>query len=164
MRNRQTYLTKNSKNLTKYSKISESRKRSIFGSDPPRHSKENVKDLDMEFWNNFEEYLIKSYRKSSVRCRLIYAKQYCQVITRENAQPLFGLSNDKRLQVMKSLAILSKYLGCYDRWKRIKERYQLKWSNDDSIQVFQNLTNQESNYSSMLKWLQISCSQIPTHY
>ena len=78
--------------------------------------------------------------------------------------PLFALSNDKRLQVMKSLAILSKYLGCYDRWKAIKERYQLKWSADDSIQVFQNLTNQEINYSSMLKWLQITCSQIPKHY
>jgi Archaeal phage integrase len=65
---------------------------------------------------------------------------------------------------MKSLAILSKYLGCYHRWKTIKERYQLKWSNDDSIQVFQNLTNQENNYSSMLKWIKDVCKQLPAHY
>ncbi len=65
---------------------------------------------------------------------------------------------------MKSLAILSKYLGCYDRWKIIKERYQLKWSNEDSIQVFQNLTNQENNYSSMIKWVKDVCKQLPAHY
>ena len=65
---------------------------------------------------------------------------------------------------MKSLSILSKYLGCYDTWKEIKERYHLKWSNDDSIQVFQNLTNQENNYSSMLKWIKETCYQSPAHY
>ena len=65
---------------------------------------------------------------------------------------------------MKSLAILSKYIGCYDKWKQIKERYQLKWSNNDSIQFFQNLTNQENNYSSMLKWVKNTCKQIPEHY
>jgi len=119
----------------------------------------------MEFWNNFEEYLVKSYRKSSVRFRLLYAKQYQHVILEGNAQSLLVLPYNKRLQVMKSLAILSKYLGCYDSWKAIKERYQLKWSNDDSLHVFQNLTNQENSYSSMLKWLKNTCSQIPkSHY
>jgi len=95
---------------------------------------------------------------------MLYAKKYFTVIKEENAQSFLYLSNDKRLQIMKSLAILSKYLGCYDRWKAIKERYQLKWSSDDSIQVFQNLTNQGNNYSSMLKWLKNTCSQIPKHY
>ena len=33
---------------------------------------------------------------------------------------------------MKSLAILSKFMGCYDNWKNIKERYQLKWSNGNN--------------------------------
>ena len=65
---------------------------------------------------------------------------------------------------MKSLAILSKYLGCYDTWKRIKERYQLKWSADDSIQVFQNLTNQQNNYNSMIKWIKNIRSQISQKY
>ena len=42
---------------------------------------------------------------------------------------------------MKALAALSKYLGCYDLWKDIIERYQLKWSNEDAVQVFQNMTD-----------------------
>jgi hypothetical protein len=127
-------------------------------------TKNNVNDLNMGVWNDFEEYLKKSYRKSSIRCRLLYAKKYYPVILEENAQSLLSLSLNKRLQVMKSLAILSKYLGCYDRWKAIKEKYQLKWSTDDSIQILQNLTNQENNYSSMLKWVKDVCKQLPKHY
>ena len=125
---------------------------------------ETAYNNDVEFWDNFEEYLVKSYRKSSIPCRLLYAKQYYHVITEENSRDLLGLPHNKKLEVMKSLAILSKYLGCYDKWKAIKERYQLKWSNDDSIQVFQNLTNQKNHYSSMLKWVKDVCKHIPKHY
>jgi hypothetical protein len=46
---------------------------------------------------------------------------------------------------MKALATLSKYLGCYDRWKDIKERYQLKWSNGDSFETFNMFMNGEQN-------------------
>jgi intergrase/recombinase len=140
-----------------------------LSSDKIYQDKSNTEyDLGIEFWNDFEEHLVKSYRKSSVRCsvrcRLLYAKKYFTVLKIENAQSILVLPNDKRFQVMKSLAILSKYMGCYDKWKEIKERYQLKWSDDDSIQVFQNLTNQESNYSSMLKWIKKICYQLPSHY
>ena len=115
-------------------------------------------------WNKFEEFLENSYSKNSIKTRMLYAKKYSTILVDCNAQELLTLSNDKRLQVMKSLAILSKYLGCYDRWKQIKEKYQLKWSNDDSLQIFQNLTNQENNYSSMLKWLKDVCKQLPKQY
>jgi len=120
--------------------------------------------FDNDFWIKFEEYLVKNYRKSSVRCRLLYAKKYLTVLTEENAQSILVLPINKKLQVMKSLAILSKFLGCYDRWKQIKERYQLKWTDNSSLQVFQNITNEESNYTSMLKWLKDICSQIPSSY
>ena len=36
---------------------------------------------------------------------------------------------------MKALAALSKYLGCYNKWRDIKEGYQLKWSNGDSLET-----------------------------
>jgi hypothetical protein len=99
-----------------------------------------------------------------VKSRFLYAKQYHRVLVEGNAQSIVVLSNDKRLQVMKSLSVFSKFMGCYDKWKDIKERYQLKWSNADSLQVFQNLSHQENNYSSMLKWLKDTCLILPSHY
>ena len=37
-------------------------------------TRETIDNFDYEFWNNFQEYLVKSYRKNSVRCKLLYAK------------------------------------------------------------------------------------------
>jgi hypothetical protein len=55
-----------------------------------------------------------------------------------NATDIQTFSNDKRLQVMKSLSVLSKFMECYDNWKEIKDRYQLKWSNENSVDTFKN--------------------------
>ena len=58
-----------------------------------------------------------------------------------------------------------KNLGCYDSWKTIKERYQLKWSTDSSFQVFQNITHKSSKELQFLvKIVKDACSQIPTSY
>ena len=115
--------------------------------------RETVCSFDNEFWNNFEEYLVKSYRKSSVRCRLLYAKKYSTILIDSNAQELLTLSNDKRKQVMKSLAILSKFMGCYDNWKNVKDRYQLKWSNENSVDTFKKIINEGNSFDNLLEWL-----------
>jgi intergrase/recombinase len=65
---------------------------------------------------------------------------------------------------MKALATLSKYLGCYDKWKDIKERYQLKWSDVDSLQTFDVFTNCEQNHTSMIEWLKNCCSKLSSSY
>jgi len=85
-------------------------------------------------------------------------------LTEANAQELLTLSNDRRIHVMKALVALSKYLGCYDLWKDIVERFQLKWSNEDAVQVFKNITNVEHDFSSMVKWLKNAYSKLPQSY
>jgi len=100
-----------------------------------------------EFWVKFQEYLLNIYNRHTAKVRLLYSKKYYHILTEANAQELLTLSNDKRIHAMKALAALSKYLGCYDLWKDIIERYQLKWSNEDAIQVFQNITNTDHDFS-----------------
>jgi hypothetical protein len=55
-------------------------------------------------------------------------------------------------------------LGCYDLWKSIIERHQLKWSNEDAVQVFQNITNADHDFSSMVKWLKDALTKLPQSY
>jgi hypothetical protein len=52
----------------------------------------------------------------------------------------------------------------YNTWKEIKERYQLKWTSPDGLEVFQSIFNNEKNYSSMLSWLKNAIAQIPKPY
>jgi len=74
------------------------------------------------------------------------------------------MTNDKRIHAMKSLASLSKYLGCYDKWTSIRHNYQLKWSNGDSLHVFNKIFNDKQNYNSMVNWLKNSIKRLPTSY
>jgi intergrase/recombinase len=119
-----------------------------------------------EFWAGFEEYLLKSHNKHTAKTRILYSKKFYKILTEEvNAQHLLMLPNQKRIHVMKALATLSKYIGCYDKWKDIKERYQLKWSNGDNLETFNNiLMNGEQNYTSMIKWLKDTYSKLPSSY
>jgi hypothetical protein len=65
---------------------------------------------------------------------------------------------------MKALANLSKFLGCYDQWKLIRERYQLKWSTEDSLQTFNNIFNGRENLAAMISWLKNTCSLLPKSF
>jgi hypothetical protein len=114
-----------------------------------RHSSINDK-----FWTEFEEYLLKNHNKQTAKHRIFYSKKYYYVLTSQaNAQELLLLSDQKRMHIMKALVTLSKYLGCYDEWKDIKEHYQLKWSNGDSLETF-----------SMINWLKNCCSKLSSSY
>jgi hypothetical protein len=34
-------------------------------------------------------------------------------------------SQQKRLNIMKSLTLLARFLGCYDTWQQLRKRYSL---------------------------------------
>ena len=89
--------------------------------------------LDIDFWEQYKSYLSGSNNRDTTNDRIAYAKRYYQVIQSGNASELLSMTNDKRIHAMKSLASLSKYLGCYDKWTSIRHNYQLKWSNGDSL-------------------------------
>ena len=55
-------------------------------------------------------------------------------------------------------------MGCYDKWKAIKERYQLKWSNENSIDAFKKIINEDNSYNNLLEWLKNTTSQISDKY
>jgi hypothetical protein len=128
-----------------------------------KNEEQFLTDLDSDsLWNKFEEYTNGNSTKHTAKCRILYAKRYLYVLRESNAQDLLLLSGEKRIHVMKALAALSKYAGCYDRWKHIREKYQLKWSNDDSLQIFRRITNPDKTYNSMIVWLKDTVSKMPT--
>jgi hypothetical protein len=117
------------------------------------------------YWNRYEEFLRKHYGTHTARVRLSSSKKYYHILADGNAQELLVLSNDKRIHAMKALATLSKYLGCYDKWKDIREKHQLKWTSEHGLQTFNDiLLNNEENYSSMINWVRETISKLPVRY
>ena len=65
---------------------------------------------------------------------------------------------------MKSLAVLAKYMGSYDKWERIRQRYQLKWSSENVFHIFSSLSSENNNYEAMVQSLKKTCLAIPEKY
>jgi intergrase/recombinase len=67
---------------------------------------------------------------------------------------------------MKALASLSKYLGYYDEWRKIIQRYQLKWSDSNrSLQVFRDIFDGTGHgLSHMVKWVREAIDRLPKEY
>ena len=107
-----------------------------------------------DFWLKYEEYLLKNVNRRTALDRINYAKKFSRILINGNAQGILSLPNEKRIHVMKSLSSLSKFAGCYDKWRNIVSKYQLKWSNDNSLDTFKNIIlDQDKSYDSMLEWL-----------
>jgi intergrase/recombinase len=128
----------------------------------PRHVKASFNNDD--FWLQFNDYLLKSVNSDTAKYRLSCAKKYSHVLLEENAIDLLQLPNDKRIHVMKSLSNLAKFLGYYDKWRMIINRYQLKWSNENGINTFNKILNNKNDYSSMLNWLKQAYQTLPERY
>jgi hypothetical protein len=109
----------------------------------------------------FRAYLLKERRKKTVDKLMNFTAKYGHILQTQDASELLKLSSDNRRHTMCALACLSKYLGCYNQWKGIKERYDLKWTNNRDIDIFNAIMDSKNNYSSMLAWLKESCSQLP---
>jgi hypothetical protein len=116
------------------------------------------------FWSGFQSYLTKNNNHLGTRDRLNYAMKYAHILDTGDAQQLLEMSHEKRMHVMKSLSALAKYTGRYDTWQQFKQRFQLKWSNGDSLQAFKSIFNNEKDLDHMVSWLKDTCSKLPQKY
>lgn len=117
-----------------------------------------------EFWTSFERFLSQTNNRRSTKDRLNYARHYAHIIEKGDARELLELKDDKRIHAMKGLSALSKYTGCYDKWKQIQQSFQLKWSNCDSLQAFRSIFNSEKDLDHMISWLKDVCLKLPQYY
>ena len=74
------------------------------------------------------------------------------------------------MHIMKALATLSKFLGCYDKWKEIVQNYQLKWSEcgngagfSKGLEIFQKIYGND-NYHEMIIQLKDACLRLDKKY
>jgi hypothetical protein len=133
----------------------------------PKSVRTNVSQID---WVAYKQYLGKNFNNHTAKARFSYSTKYCQILLNEDASSLVVLSFDKRMHIMKALATLSKFLGCYDQWKKIVGNYQLRWSDNGSggatskgLEIFHNIYG-NSNYQEMIIQLKDACFKLGQKY
>jgi intergrase/recombinase len=71
----------------------------------------------------------------------------------ENLQPLLAATNGTRLNAMKALALLSKFLGRHDTYKNLLHKYDLKWTcNTDDLIIERLLKGTSAD--DLIEWIQ----------
>jgi intergrase/recombinase len=105
------------------------------------------------FWDSFKKYLEGFNNKKTIYSCLSYAKRYYRLLLSENLSEVIGASKDRKNHIMKALASLSKYLGVYDGWKKIIEKYNLKWANRNSLDTFNKIMFSEGNIENLITWI-----------
>jgi intergrase/recombinase len=121
-------------------------------------------NFDNEFWSNYQKYLDNNVNPKTAKDRITYAKKYYSILIAEecnNMQQLLQFPEQKRVHVMKALATLSKYLGCYEQWKKLRENYQLKWSGNN-IDTFSHMI--QTNIDEMIEWVKKAIAVLPNDY
>jgi hypothetical protein len=113
-------------------------------------------------WNQFKQFLLQRTNAKTTGGRLRYAKQFVSVLQTGDAQPLLQVTPDKRIHAMKGLASLSRFLGCYDTWLAIRQRYNLKWSTgNESLATFERFFDDKRTLDSMLQWVREAIRVLP---
>jgi hypothetical protein len=85
------------------------------------------------------------------------------VLLEEDASSLLSVeSGQKRLNIMKALTLLSRYLGQYDTWQQIRKRHNLKWTTgNESFEALQRFFNPGLSLDVMLDWVRKAISVLP---
>jgi intergrase/recombinase len=102
----------------------------------------------------FKSYLLSQNLERKTALELYrYGSQYNHVINTGDASNLLTLSDSKRRHVMKGLTAYSKWIGKYDKWQKIKSKYQIKWSNGISNNLlFHNIID-NTDTDKMTEWV-----------
>jgi hypothetical protein len=130
----------------------------------PRHLDEQKQQQSNKLdWLSFKDYLLKHYNKNTTKARLCYAKRYYHVLLNEDASDLIAVeSQHTRLNIMKSLTLLARFLGYYDSWQQLRKRHNLKWTaGNESITALQRFFNPDLALDVMIQKVREMINVLP---
>jgi len=104
-------------------------------------------------WVGFEKFLNGKCNFKTVNDRLSYAKTYYSCLVSGDLSLLSGLTADKCAHVLKALSSLSKFLGCYQDFLRLKNQYGLKWVGRSSDELIIDRLNKVRNPDDVFEWV-----------
>jgi hypothetical protein len=72
---------------------------------------------------------------------MCYARRYYQILESSQIGQLNAVPSTTRSEVIKSLIIISKYVGCYEQFKAALKSYGIKSEGPDALAAFVRIYN-----------------------
>ena len=101
-------------------------------------------------FDEFDHWVKNKYAESYHRTIMCYVKRYYRFLYTDNIRDLDLLPQSIKNNCIKSLTILSKYLGVYDNFTSKLKNHGIKLSSPSTFNAFLRILN--GNNSDILKW------------
>jgi hypothetical protein len=108
------------------------------------------KALNAQCWLKFTQYVYAKYAKSYCKTIMSYSKRFHHLVFSENLQEIELLPATIRNNAIKSLVILSKFLGFYKKFSERLKAFDIKTTRPDTLNAFLRILN--ASNSDVLLW------------
>jgi hypothetical protein len=105
-------------------------------------------------WDEYRVFLNGKYAKQYGNMQFNNARRYVEFFN--NPSRLLSLNPCSRLNALKSLVCLSKYVGRYLQFKEKLKQYGIKWERPDCFSSFMRIMN--NNHKDLIEWYKKGCS------
>jgi hypothetical protein len=95
-----------------------------------------VESLD---WGKFRAFVYGKYAKTTAPKVMCYAKRYSYILASGKVQEIETFPSTIRPEVIKSLIIVSKYIGVYEAFKAALKSYGIKLARPDAFSCFSRI-------------------------
>jgi intergrase/recombinase len=99
-------------------------------------------------WDEYRVFLNGRYTKQYANMQFNNARRYLEFFN--NPSRLLSCSPYSRLNALKSLVCLSKYIGCHVQFKEKLKQYGIKWMRPDCFSSFMRIMN--NNHKDLIEW------------
>jgi len=117
---------------------------------PPRQGSIN--------WDEFKQFLASRYSSATAKDRLRYALRFHNLLMEGDLSPLHQLSPHVRGHALRSLAVLSRFLGLYGYFKSLVKHYGLTWSEEKRDRLIVRRLEDEED---VISWVREACEKAP---
>jgi intergrase/recombinase len=114
-------------------------------------------DLGLDF-HNFEVWVRSRYAKSYAPTILSYVRRYYRFVIAKDLRTLDAIPATKKNTLLKSLIVLSKYMGQADAFRAKLRAYDIKISRPSTLSSFLRIFNSSNN--NILKWYREARSKL----
>ena len=112
-------------------------------------------------WEKLKTWLFMEYLPVTAKDRLRYAKKYACCLLNRDFSTLKLLTDSQRVHTMKALAVLSKFLGIYEDFRKLVKNYGLKWNSKKSSDLIIERLTKSVNPNEIFDWIKRVKKAIP---
>ena len=110
----------------------------------------NFEEID---WNAFQKFMEQRSKSEYAKYCVNYAKKYAHCLLKKDFSEVRDLPKTVRGNVLRALSNLSKFLGIYPEFKRLKEKHKIQWVGKSTDDIIIDRLTKVEDPNELFRWI-----------